>query len=79
MVPEPARFATVALVGVMSAESNPVTGSLNVTVTGMGVQFVGSGAADVMATVGDAVSMMMTLFALRDPGAPGAGNVRLAL
>ena len=47
VVPEPAKPEIVALVGLMSATVKPLTGSSNVTVTGIVEAFVGSGIADV--------------------------------
>ena len=44
----------------MSPAVNPVTDSLNVTVTGIGDVLVGFGAAELMATVGGVLSIVYT-------------------
>ena len=63
VVPPPVKSPTVPFVTITSVASKPVTPSLNVTVTAIGLPFVGSGAVAVIATVG-ATSSNVTLLSL---------------
>ena len=71
------KLLIVLLVRFTSLAINPVTLSLNVTVTKNGA-FVVVGDADVRKTIGGMVSITMALLAPNELAAPGVGNVKMA-